>query len=468
MEHHSMHPLQPTHRPQRASFDILQSPLYANFPDVLGGDARATQPPHPPPPYAQQLFVPDKVSPRALEPQRSPPRPLSLHELPQPASHPHPGNPPPSPALQQPQPRPPAAYPIFPQDHEGNNQPAQSFPPQLSRPLQQPVHMHFDQWVFDPFIENASPHPTALRGEIPRICDLTYTLHPHSQPRYHLPTTHPSTSTHPSPELPRTVAEPDQATSHERHEDDPFTDHGQRARSWGGAGSLDPITGVFSRAADHPRIRTAQACEKCRARKAKCSGEHPTCQRCLARELPCVYATERRMRGPNKPKPPPPLLPDGYQPAAADGQKTRKRASTMPSVPRRGPQAWGQQQKPQKQRQGQQQEPGVATSASPASSAGSGSFGYPPLSESEASPMTPHSSLENRQPSGVGFPRSPGALVPEFLTTTRPGLLSRVNGGNSYEDDGAVITEGLVAGVYGQPDIFPDVRMPFKGSKPHF
>ncbi|GAW03393.1 fungal specific transcription [Lentinula edodes] len=42
------------------------------------------------------------------------------------------------------------------------------------------------------------------------------------------------------------------------------------------AGSLDPSTGVFYRMPEHPRLRTAQACEKCRTRKAKCSGEHPS------------------------------------------------------------------------------------------------------------------------------------------------------------------------------------------------
>ncbi|TCD66357.1 hypothetical protein EIP91_001463 [Steccherinum ochraceum] len=72
--------------------------------------------------------------------------------------------------------------------------------------------------------------------------------------------------------------------------------------SWTMSGSLDPITGIFQRAPEHPRVRTAQACEKCRARKAKCSGEHPTCQRCRVRGLTCEYAPERKMRGPNKVK----------------------------------------------------------------------------------------------------------------------------------------------------------------------
>ncbi|KAE9389388.1 hypothetical protein BT96DRAFT_1070339 [Gymnopus androsaceus JB14] len=69
------------------------------------------------------------------------------------------------------------------------------------------------------------------------------------------------------------------------------------------AGSLDPTTGVFYRTPEHPRLRTAQACEKCRTRKAKCSGEHPSCKRCLNRGLVCEYAKEGRVRGPNKPKP---------------------------------------------------------------------------------------------------------------------------------------------------------------------
>ncbi|KAI0816880.1 hypothetical protein BC628DRAFT_1424168 [Trametes gibbosa] len=72
--------------------------------------------------------------------------------------------------------------------------------------------------------------------------------------------------------------------------------------SWTLSGSLDPATGVFQRSVEHPRLRTAQACEKCRTRKAKCSGDHPTCQRCLSRGLQCEYAPERKMRGPNKQK----------------------------------------------------------------------------------------------------------------------------------------------------------------------
>ncbi|KAI0668779.1 hypothetical protein C8Q78DRAFT_1194535 [Trametes maxima] len=72
--------------------------------------------------------------------------------------------------------------------------------------------------------------------------------------------------------------------------------------SWTLSGSLDPSTGVFQRSVENPRLRTAQACEKCRIRKAKCSGDHPACQRCISRGLQCEYAPERKMRGPNKQK----------------------------------------------------------------------------------------------------------------------------------------------------------------------
>lgn len=38
---------------------------------------------------------------------------------------------------------------------------------------------------------------------------------------------------------------------------------------WMLSGSLDLITGTYQRSDEHPRLRTAQACEKCRTRKAK-------------------------------------------------------------------------------------------------------------------------------------------------------------------------------------------------------
>ncbi|KAL5514506.1 hypothetical protein ACEPAG_2595 [Sanghuangporus baumii] len=40
--------------------------------------------------------------------------------------------------------------------------------------------------------------------------------------------------------------------------------------------------------------RTGQACEKCRERKAKCSGSRPSCARCATRGLTCIYASEAK------------------------------------------------------------------------------------------------------------------------------------------------------------------------------
>ncbi|KAF8997148.1 hypothetical protein BDZ89DRAFT_1148675 [Hymenopellis radicata] len=46
------------------------------------------------------------------------------------------------------------------------------------------------------------------------------------------------------------------------------------------------------------RQRTQQACDKCRERKTKCSGEKPVCKRCSTRGLICQYsARESRPRG---------------------------------------------------------------------------------------------------------------------------------------------------------------------------
>ena len=45
-------------------------------------------------------------------------------------------------------------------------------------------------------------------------------------------------------------------------------------------------------AADKNRV--AHACEPCRRRKTKCSGERPICQHCEDFKLPCVYADGKR------------------------------------------------------------------------------------------------------------------------------------------------------------------------------
>jgi hypothetical protein len=118
------------------------------------------------------------------------------------------------------------------------------------------------------------------------------------------------------------------------------------------------------------------------------------------------------MRGPNKPKSLHTPLLEGSQPDTAVGQKTRKRASTMPSAPHRSSQIWGHQKN-------EQQEHGIATPTSPASESSAGSLAYPPASESEALPMTPpQCSLDGRHLSVpvVGFSAPKRVLVQDFQT----------------------------------------------------
>ncbi|KAG9219869.1 hypothetical protein CCMSSC00406_0009616 [Pleurotus cornucopiae] len=116
------------------------------------------------------------------------------------------------------------------------------------------------------------------------------------------------------------------------------------------AGSLDPTTGIFYRTPEHPRLRTAQACEKCRTRKAKCSGEHPACQRCITRGLVCEYAKEGRVRGPNRVKSKPSVssVSDSRRAslAAEDSGRKSESSSGAPSTPSSSPEKSSLQQSP--------------------------------------------------------------------------------------------------------------------------
>lgn len=42
--------------------------------------------------------------------------------------------------------------------------------------------------------------------------------------------------------------------------------------------------------------RTSRACENCREQKAKCSGHHPTCNRCKDAGVRCSYGDRKRER----------------------------------------------------------------------------------------------------------------------------------------------------------------------------
>ena len=261
MEQCRMHSQRLTHNAHdAASFDILQSPYYPTFPD----DSKVTQAPHSSPLYVQQQYAPDSGA--SLEGGGSPPLPYHVLEQSQ-QTHPRLDT---SPSPRQHQPYPIVAYPLFPHDHEGPYPTPQGPSLQLSRAAAHSARVPIIPWPIDAFSDNTGAHPTALRGGI----SPTYPQYaPRPQPLYHPPQTHRSAPTHAPPEQSQTITTqvPGPSTLREHHENRAVIDQGQRSRSWGGVGSLDPATGVFSRASDHPRIRTAQACEKCRARKAKVS-----------------------------------------------------------------------------------------------------------------------------------------------------------------------------------------------------
>jgi hypothetical protein len=42
--------------------------------------------------------------------------------------------------------------------------------------------------------------------------------------------------------------------------------------------------------------RVNRACDPCREQKAKCSGQHPACQRCRQSDITCIYSDNKRER----------------------------------------------------------------------------------------------------------------------------------------------------------------------------
>ncbi|KAH7915304.1 hypothetical protein BJ138DRAFT_1109830 [Hygrophoropsis aurantiaca] len=77
-------------------------------------------------------------------------------------------------------------------------------------------------------------------------------------------------------------------------------------RDWNDSpGPIDALRFFTRSPAIAARQRTSQACEKCRERKTKCSGDRPVCQRCASRGLLCEYASskEARRRAGNKVRP---------------------------------------------------------------------------------------------------------------------------------------------------------------------
>jgi hypothetical protein len=278
-----MHSQQLTHNTHDAvSFDILQSPFCPSFPELLE-ESKAMQAPRPSSSYVQQ-YTPDSGAP--FEDEGSPPLPYHIHEQPQ-QGHPRLDT---SPAQQQHQPRQTVAHPLFPHDHEGLNPTPQGLSHQLSRAAPHPPRIPIDPWAIGTFSDNPITQPTAPREGIPPMYGVTYPLRP--QPLYPPATPHRSAPTHAPPEQSQSTTTAGPSTFHDQHEEKAIVDPGQRSRLWSGAGSLDPATGAFIRASDHPRIRTPQACEKCRARKAKVSITPPPASRL---SLPVRILTSGRL-----------------------------------------------------------------------------------------------------------------------------------------------------------------------------
>ncbi|KAK0470759.1 hypothetical protein IW261DRAFT_927263 [Armillaria novae-zelandiae] len=196
-------------------------------------------------------------------------------------------------------------------DHPGNlahPQYQSQRPLHMTQPLQAATYQSSSQpnsWA--PRYDSYDPPLTTQHYTL----DSGYSPFAHNAPSYPTqPGAYPTQSSYPPPRL------------------TPPSHHGNQTQSNNDtrlsfAGSLDPSTGIFYRTPEHPRLRTAQACEKCRTRKAKCSGEHPSCKRCLTRGLICRYAPEGRVRGPNKPKKSV-ASPDGASPPSSQNQNSRQ------------------------------------------------------------------------------------------------------------------------------------------------
>ncbi|PVH92745.1 hypothetical protein DM02DRAFT_266286 [Periconia macrospinosa] len=46
----------------------------------------------------------------------------------------------------------------------------------------------------------------------------------------------------------------------------------------------------------HSKSRAQKACNNCRKRKVKCSGERPRCRDCVNQHVPCIYSQARKDR----------------------------------------------------------------------------------------------------------------------------------------------------------------------------
>ncbi|KAF8067039.1 hypothetical protein FPV67DRAFT_1225875 [Lyophyllum atratum] len=129
----------------------------------------------------------------------------------------------------------------YPQDHEQNLQEHWDHPHHDLYPVPQPPQPWHD---FDPLSYGA--YPQQYQGQ-----------------RYPTP---PPPVEHPHPHPPQ-QKQPQSQHQQQHHVHHPNPNPPIMPRE--GEGALNLATGMFYRTPEHPRLRTAQACEKCRTRKAK-------------------------------------------------------------------------------------------------------------------------------------------------------------------------------------------------------
>lgn len=125
-----------------------------------------------------------------------------------------------------------------------------------------PSHYHLGSAPYDLHGNGDVHHPSPVRP-IPSGLGWAETT-PHTYE-------HPSAHSYPSTSLsqPSIFVSSSSSRSMVPSETTSTLDHSAPPPPWTMSGSLDPSTGIYQVAPEHPRIRTAQACEKCRGRKAK-------------------------------------------------------------------------------------------------------------------------------------------------------------------------------------------------------
>lgn len=96
----------------------------------------------------------------------------------------------------------------------------------------------------------------------------------------------------------------------------------QHSMSLSGGPAMLPFT-----ASHDPPMKRRTACEECRTKKLKCSGDLPACARCVRETLSCLYSVQKQMGRPKKRSR---STPEGHE--FQDGREPEP-SNTLPSQP---------------------------------------------------------------------------------------------------------------------------------------